>query len=149
MLLKCSTQNVSKFGKLSNGHRTRKCQFSFQPQKRAVPKNVQTTGQLRSFHMLIRLWSETFKLAFSSMWTENFQMYKIGFRKGRGTRDQIANILWIVEKAKGFQKNICFTDYAKAFDFMDYNKLENSSRDGYILLTLPTSWETCMQIKKQ
>ena len=73
------------------------------------------------------------------------------FRKGRGTRDQIANIHWIIEKAREFQKNIylCFIDYVKAFDCVDHNKLENSSRDGYILLTLPTSWETCMQIKKQ
>ena len=48
-----------------------------------------------------------------------------GFRKGRGTRDQIANILWIIEKAKEFQKYICIVDYAKAFDCVDHNKLEN------------------------
>ena len=55
-----------------------------------------------------------------------------GFRKGRGTRDQIANIRWIIEKAREFQKNIyfCFIDYAKAFDCVDRNKLENSERDG-------------------
>ena len=55
-----------------------------------------------------------------------------GFRKGRGTRDQIANILWIIEKAREFQKNtyFCFIDYAKAFHCMYHNKLENSSRDG-------------------
>ena len=55
-----------------------------------------------------------------------------GFRKGRGTRDQISNIHWIIEKAREFQKNIyfCFTDYAKAFDCVDHNKLENSSRVG-------------------
>ena len=55
-----------------------------------------------------------------------------GFRKGRGTRDQIANICWIMEKAREFQKNIyfCFIDYAKAFDCVDHNKLENSERDG-------------------
>ena len=55
-----------------------------------------------------------------------------GFRKGRGTRHQIANIHWIMEKAREFQKNIyfCFIDYAKAFDCVDHNKLENSSRDG-------------------
>ena len=54
-----------------------------------------------------------------------------GFRKGRGTRDQIANISWIIEKAREFQKNIyfCFIDYAKAFDCVDHNKLENSERD--------------------
>ena len=55
-----------------------------------------------------------------------------GFRKGRGTRDQIANICWIIEKAREFQKNIyfCFIDYAKAFDCVDHNKLENSEREG-------------------
>ena len=55
-----------------------------------------------------------------------------GFRKGRGTRDQIANIHWITEKAREFQKNIyfCFIDYAKAFDCVDHNKLKNSYRDG-------------------
>ena len=55
-----------------------------------------------------------------------------GFRKSRGTRDQIANIHWITEKAREFQKNIyfCFTDYAKAFDCVDHNKLEYSSRDA-------------------
>ena len=53
-----------------------------------------------------------------------------GFRKGRGTRDQIANICWIIEKAREFQKNICFIGYAKGFDCVDHNKLENSERDG-------------------
>ena len=57
-----------------------------------------------------------------------------GFRKGRGTRDQIANIRWIIEKAREFQKNIyfCFIDYAKAFDCVDHAKLENSERDENI-----------------
>ena len=55
-----------------------------------------------------------------------------GFGKGKGTRDQIANVCWIMEKAKEFQKNIyfCFIDYAKAFDCVDHNKLENSERNG-------------------
>ena len=54
------------------------------------------------------------------------------FRKGRGTRDQIADIRWITQKAREFQKNIyfCFIDYAKAFDCVDHNTLENSVRDG-------------------
>ena len=56
-----------------------------------------------------------------------------GFRKGRGTRDHIANIHCIIEKAREFQKNIyfCFIDYAKAFDCVDHNKLENSERDWH------------------
>ena len=55
-----------------------------------------------------------------------------GFRKCRGTRDLIASIRWVIEKARKFQKSIyfCFIDYAKAFDCVDHNKLENSSRDG-------------------
>ena len=74
-----------------------------------------------------------------------------GFRKGRGTRDQIANILWIIKKAKDFQKNIyfCFIDYAKAFECVDHNKLENSERDGNTRPPDRPSWETCMQIRKQ
>ena len=57
---------------------------------------------------------------------------QVGFRKGTGTRNQIANLLWIIKKAREFQKNIyfCFIDYAKAFDYVDHNKLENSERDG-------------------
>ena len=55
-----------------------------------------------------------------------------GFQKGRGTRDQIANICWIIKKAREFQKNIyfCFIDYAKAFDCVDHNTVQNFSRDG-------------------
>ena len=52
-----------------------------------------------------------------------------GFRKGRGTRDQIANIRWIIEKAREFQKNIYFIDYAKAFDYVDHNKLWKILKD--------------------
>ena len=67
-----------------------------------------------------------------------------GFRKGRGTRDQIANICWIIIKAREFQKNICFIDYAKAFDSVDHNKLENSSRDGNTRwLDLPLEKSIC------
>ena len=54
-----------------------------------------------------------------------FQIFKLGFRKGRGTRDQIASIRWIIRKAREFQENIyfCFIDYVKAFDYVDHNKL--------------------------
>ena len=69
-----------------------------------------------------------------------------GFRKGRGTRDQITSISWITEKARGFQKNIyfCFIDYTKAFDCVDHSKLENSSRDGNTRPPyLPTEKSVC------
>ena len=70
-----------------------------------------------------------------------------GFRKGRGTRHQIANIRWIIKKAREFQKNICFCfiDYAKAFDCVDHNKLWKILKET----SWPTSWETYMQVRKQ
>ena len=76
------------------------------------------------------------------------------FRKGRGTRDQIANICWIIEKAREFQKNIYFyfIDYAKAFDCVDHNKLWKILQEMGIpdhLVFWPASWEICMQVRKQ
>ena len=74
-----------------------------------------------------------------------------GFRKGRGVRDQIANIPCFIEKAKEFQKNIYFSfiDYAKAFDCVDHNKLWKILEEMGIPATLPVSWEICMQVRKQ
>ena len=74
-----------------------------------------------------------------------------GFRKGRGTRDQIANICWSIEKAREFYKNIyfCFIDYAKTFNCVDHNKLWKIFREMEIPDHLPVSWEICMQTKKQ
>ena len=73
-----------------------------------------------------------------------------GFRKGRGTRDQIANIRWIIEKAREYQKNmyLCFIDNAKAFDWIITNCGKFWKRWEY-QTTLPASWEICMQVKKQ
>ena len=74
-----------------------------------------------------------------------------GFRKGRGTRDQIGNIHWIIEKAREFQQNIyfCFIDYAKAFDCVDHNKLGKILKRWEYQTTWPASWEACMQVRKQ
>ena len=73
-----------------------------------------------------------------------------GFRNGRGTRDQIANICWIIEKAREFQKNIyfCFIDYAKAFDCGSQQTGKFLKRIEY-QTTWPASWEICMRVKKQ
>ena len=74
-----------------------------------------------------------------------------GFRKGRGTRDWIANICWIIEKPREFQKNIyfCFIDYAKTFGCVDHNKLWKILREMGIPDHHPASWGICMQVKKQ
>ena len=73
-----------------------------------------------------------------------------GFRKGRGTRDQIANIRWIIKKAREFQKNIyfCFIDYVKAFDCVDHNTLRKILKAREYQTTWPASWESCMQVRK-
>ena len=84
MLWKCCTQYASKFGKLSTGHRTGKGQFSFQSQRKAVPKNAQTTTQLHSSHTLAKWCSKFTKPGFSNTWTVNFQMFKLVLEKAEG-----------------------------------------------------------------
>ena len=74
-----------------------------------------------------------------------------GFRKGKGIRDQIANICWIIKKVREFQKNIyfCFFDYAKIFECVDHNKLWKFWKRWEYQTTWRASWETCMQARKQ
>jgi len=74
-----------------------------------------------------------------------------GFRKGRGTRDQIANICWIIKKAREFHKNIYFyfIDYVKAFDYMDHHKQWKFWKRWEYRTTWSASWEICMQVRKQ
>ena len=74
--------------------------------------------------------------------------YRHGFRKGRETRDQIANICWIIEKAREYHKNIyfCFIDYVKAFDCVDPNKLRKILQEIRIPTTSPASWKICMRV---
>ena len=77
--------------------------------------------------------------------------FQTGFRKRRGTRGQIANICWIIEKASKFQRNIyfCFIGYAKAFDFVDHNNCGKFWKRWEHQTTWPASWEICMQVRKQ
>ena len=125
MLWKCCIQYASKFVKLSSGHRTGKGQFSFQSQRKAMPK------ECSKYHTIVLI-SHGSKVMLKIL-QARLQQYvnpelpdvQAAFRKGRGTRDQITNIRWIIEKARESQKNIyfCFIDYAKVFDCMDHNKL--------------------------
>ena len=125
MLLKCCTQYASKFGKLSSGHRSGKGQFSLQSQRRPIPKNIQTTTQLNSFHMLVHSCSKSSKLGFNRMWTENFQMFKLDLEKAEELEIKYSNSCWIIGKAREFWKNIyfCFIDYVNAFDCVNHKKL--------------------------
>ena len=122
MLWKCCTQYASTFGKLNSGHRTGKGQFSFQSQREAVPKNAQTTAPIsHTSKVMLKI----LQVRLQQSMNHEIPDVQAGFRKGRGTRDQIASIYLIIEKAREFQKNIyfCFIDYAKAFDGVDHNKL--------------------------
>ena len=81
MLWKCCTQRASKFGKLNSSHRTGKGQFSFQSQRKAMPKNAQITAQLYSSHKLAKQGSKFSNWGFNSTWTVNFQMFKLDLEK--------------------------------------------------------------------
>ena len=133
MLWKCCTQYASKFGKLSSGHRTGNRSVFIPIPKKGNAKEC-------SNYPTIALISHSSKIMLKFLQTR-LQQYvncelpdvQAGFRKGRRTRDQIANIRWIMEKAREFQKNIyfCLTDYAKAFDCVDHNCGKFFKRWGY------------------
>ena len=125
MLWKCCTEYVSKFWKLSSGHRTEKGQFSFQSERKAMPKNAQTTAQLHSSHMLVKWCLKFSKLGFSNMWTVNFQMFKLVLEKAEEPEIKLPTSVGALKKQESSKKNIyfCFIDYAKAFDCVDHNKL--------------------------
>ena len=124
MLLKYCTQYASKFGKLRSAHKTGKVSFIPIPKKENVKEYL--------YYHTIVLISYVSKVMFKILQARlqqymNWELADVqaGFRKGRGTRDQIANTHWIIENAREFQKNInfCLTNNAKAFDCVDHNKL--------------------------
>ena len=90
-----------------------------------MPKNAQTTAQFHSSQMLAKIVLKILQARLQQYMKQKFPDVQAGFRKGRGTRGQIANIRWIIEKAREFQKNIyfCFIGYTIAFDYVDHNKL--------------------------
>ena len=102
-----------KFGKLSSGHNW-KGQFSFQSQRKTISKNAHCTTALISHASKVML--KILQARLQQYVNHELPYVQVGFRKGRGTRGQIANICWIIEKARLFQKNtyFCFIDYAKA-----------------------------------
>ena len=125
MLSKCCTQYANKFGKLSSDHRTGKGQFSFQSQRKAMPKNAQTTAQLHSSHTLVKKCSKFSKPGFSNTWTVNFQLFKLVLEKAEEPDTKLPTSAESSKKHENSRKNIyfCFIDYAKASDCVDHNKL--------------------------
>ena len=103
MQLKCCTQYPSKLWKLSSGPRTGS-QFSFQSQRNTKLKNVQTNAQLSSSHTLTKLMLKILHRRLQKYVIQELPYVQAGFRKGKRSRDQIANIHWIITKAREFQK---------------------------------------------
>ena len=120
MLLKCCTQYASKFGKLSSGLRSLE-KVSFHPSL----KEGQCQGMFKLPHNCTHLMLKILKAMLQQYVICELPDVQAGFRKGRGTRDQIANICWIIDKTRVLQKTIyfCFIDYTKSFDCADHNKL--------------------------
>ena len=114
-----------------------------------MPKNVQATTQLHWFHTLVML--KILQATLQQYVKHDIPDGQAGFRKGRGTRDQIANICWIIAKAREFQKNIyfCFIDYAKPFHCVDHKKCGKFLKRWEYQTTWPASSEICMLVRKQ
>ena len=106
-------------------------------QRKAMPKSVYHTIALISHASKVML--KILQARLQHYVSQELPDVEAGFRKGRGTRNQIANILWIIEKARELQKNICFIDYTKAFDCVDHNKLWKILKEMGIATTIPAS----------
>ena len=113
-------------------------------------------SSILTFYQFVQIWMTClsqiiFRLRILFLIFGNFQKFKLDLEKARGTRDQIANICWIIKKARLFQKNIYswFIDYAKVFDCVDHNKLWKILKEMGIPDHLTCSWEICMQVRKQ
>ena len=114
-----------------------------------MPKNVQTTAQWLISHAS-KVMLKILQARLQQYVNHELTDVHAGFRKGRGTRDQISNILWIIEKARESQKNNFYFWIPQSLWLCGSPQtVENSSRDGTIIPTWPASWEICMQVKKQ
>ena len=151
MLWKCCTQYASKFGKLSSGHRTGKGQFSFQSQRRVMPKNAQTNTPLHSSHTPVKQCSKFSKPGFSSTWTVNFQMFKLLLAKAEEPEFQLPTSAGSPKRQKNSRKtslSALFTMPKPLTVWITINCGKFWKRWEY-QTTWPASWETCMQVRKQ
>ena len=125
MLFKWYTQYESIFGTLGSGHRTGTKSVFIPIPKKDNAKECSNYCTIALMSHATNVMLKILQVRFQQYMTQELPNTQAGFRKGRGTRDQIANICLIKEKARKFQKSIyfCFIDYAKVFDYVDHNKL--------------------------
>ena len=148
MQWKCCTQYASKFGKLSSAPRTGKGQFSFQPQRKAMPKNSQTTTQLHSSHMLPKQCSKFFKPGFNSTWTKNFQIFKLDLEKAEEPETKLPTSAGSSKKQQNSRKistSALLTMPKPLTVWITINCGKFLKRWEY-QTTLPVSWEIYMQV---
>ena len=150
MLWKCCTQYARRSGKLSSGHRSGRDQFSFQFPKKGTAKECANYYTIALIPHASKAMLKILHARIQRYVNWEISDVKARFSKGTGIRGQIANIHWIIEKAREFQNNIyfCYIDYTEAFVRITANCGKFFKRWEY-QATLPTSWEICTQVKKQ
>ena len=149
MLLKCCTQYASKFGKLNSSHRTRKGQFSFQSRRKAMPKSARTTSTIALISHASKVMLKIPQARLQQYMNCELPHVQAGFRKGRGTRDQNANICWIIEKAREFQKTSALLTMPKTLTVWITINCGKFWKRWKYQTTWSASWEICMQVRKQ
>ena len=151
MLLKYCNKYASKSGKLISGHRTGKSQFSFQSQRKAMPKNVQTTAELHSSHTLVKYCSKFSKPDFNSTWTVNFQMFKLVLEKAEEPEIKLPTSTESLKKQESSRKTstsaLLITPKPLSV-WITVNCGKFWKRWEY-QTTWSASWEICMQVRKQ
>ena len=151
MLWKRCTQYASKFGKLSSGHRTGKGQLSFQSQRKAMPKNAQTTTQLHSSHMLVKHCSKFSKPGFSNTCTANFQMFKLVLEKAEEPEIKLPTSTGSSKTQESSRKTSISSllTMPKPLTVWITINCGNFWKRWEYQTTWPASWETYMQVRKQ
>ena len=151
MLWKCFTQYAIKLGKLSSGHRTGKGQFSFQSQRKAMPKNAQTTTQLHSSHTLGKQCSKFCKSGFSSTWTMNFQMFKLVLEKAEDPEIKLPTSTGSSKKQQSSRETSisALLSMPKPLTVWTTINCGKFWKRWEYQTTWPASWETSMQVRKQ
>ena len=150
MLWKCCTQHANTFVKISSCHRTGNGVFSFQPLRKAMPKNVQTTAQLHSSHTS-KVMLKILQVRLQQYMNGELPGAQAGFRKGRATRDQIANTCWSLKKHESSGKTSTSTllSTPKPLTVWITTPCGKFLKRWEYQTTLHASWEICMQVEKK
>ena len=151
MLSKCYSQYACKFGKHRHGHRTGKAQFSFQSQRKTMPKNVQTTTQLHSSHTLAKKCSKFSKPGFNNTWTMNLQIFKLDLEKAEEPEIKLSTFIGSSKKQESSIKTSisALLTMAKLLTVWIKANYGTFWKRWEYKATWPAYWEIYIQVKKQ